>query len=81
MDPYYSIYEFLGRSAGSIHKDLGAVVYRTAKYKGVYVMVKKVKWSKENKGKIMTYPKSFLREAFQNNRKIKSLIGELSVIN
>lgn len=57
---YYSLYEYLGKAAGS---SLGKEVYEAAVTKGVQVTTHNVS-TRTYSGKILRYPKQFLDEYF-----------------
>ena len=67
---YASLYEYLGKAAGS---ELGKEVYKEAQTQGVPVKTQEVE-TKKYKGRIMTYPKRFLEFYFRepdSNKMVK----------
>lgn len=60
-----SLYDYLGRAAGS---DLGKMVFRISQTKKVKVQVKEVS-NPAYQGKILMYPKWFLDEYFNGSSK------------
>lgn len=63
-EEYISLFDYLGRPAG----DLGYEVYQKAKAEGIKPHQKKVDWSKEKNGRILTYPVSFLNKIIKDLR-------------
>ncbi len=63
MENYLSLYEYLGKPAGS---KLGKEVYAAAKAKGIKATAHEVE-NPNYSGLILKYPKSFLDRYFGNN--------------
>lgn len=71
MTDYVSLYDYLGRAAGS---DLGKAVAVAAKEKNIKVNTRFVKNSKYT-GNVLLYPKAFLQEYF-NTTSLERKISE-----
>jgi hypothetical protein len=61
MDKMMSLYDYLGRPAGS---DLGKQVYLAAVYRNITVELREISNPKYT-GNVMLYPESFLKEYFK----------------
>lgn len=66
---YCSLYEFLGRAAGS---DLGKAVANSAGARKIKINTQEVSNSKYT-GKVLTYPRTFLQEYFHGSHTLDVL--------